>query len=178
MELRGDTESLVRAARAGDEEAFAELVRAERASLVMAARIVTGDRHEAEDAAQEALVTAYRRLETLSDPARFRPWLSTILTRVAIRRGKKLRRLSPSPDLDSRPGPTSDRDARLDALLDEVVRLPDKYRLLLSLFYLRGHTCREVAELTELTEQRVKSRLHRARELLRAKLEEVRDDDI
>jgi RNA polymerase sigma-70 factor (ECF subfamily) len=166
---------LVRAARAGDVDAFAELVRRERPTLVMAGRALTGDTHEGEDAAQEALVTAFARLRTLRDPRSFGPWLSRILTRFALARRRRLRRTTGRADLGGVPDSRPAEDPRLAALRREVDRLPDKYRTLVSLFHLRGHGYRDVAEATGLTEKRVKSRLYQARELLRRRLGDERE---
>jgi DNA-directed RNA polymerase specialized sigma24 family protein len=66
----GDRE-LVLAARAGDEDAFAELGRLHRSRARAAAHVLVRDPDEAEDVAQDALLQAYLRLETLRDPARF-----------------------------------------------------------------------------------------------------------
>jgi DNA-directed RNA polymerase specialized sigma24 family protein len=63
--------SLVRAARAGDDFAFAELVRAYQDIAVAYATAILGDYHLAEDAAQEAFVEAYRELSALREPAAF-----------------------------------------------------------------------------------------------------------
>ncbi|MHC4471510.1 MAG: RNA polymerase sigma factor [Planctomycetota bacterium] len=170
--LEVSSADLVRAARGGDAGAFAEIVHRERPTLVMAARALTGDFHEGEDAAQEALVTAFLRLESLREPSSFGPWLSRILVRVAHARRRALRRGARRADLEGLPDAASDEDARLAALRTEVDRLPEKYRVLVSLHHLRGHGYREVAAATGLAEKRVKSRLFQARELLRRRLAE------
>ena len=171
---------LVDEARQRNPEAFAELVRREQRTLIMSARVLLGDHHEAEDAAQEAFVTAYRRLHTLRESDRFGPWLSRILTRTALRRRRALRRQRPVAEPGSVVAnpPLRERNDRLDDLLEQVRRLPEKYRVPLSLFYLRGHDYREVARIAGITEARVKSRLFRARELLRDALTKVRDEEI
>ena len=161
---------LVKAARDGDLEAFAAIVARERPTLIMAARPLVGDLHEAEDAAHDALVAAWRHLGDLRDPASFGPWLSKILTRTALARRRALLRRRPAGDLAALASPAADPDPRLDRLLVEMARLPGKYRVLISLHYLRGHDYRETAAATGLTAKRVKSRLYEARAMLRRRL--------
>jgi len=163
---------LVTAARDGDLDAFSEIVRQERPSLITAARAILGDPHEAEDAAHEALVSAWRHLRELRDPASFGPWLSKILTRAALARRRRLALRHPAGDLATVGVASDERDPRLDRLLAEVTRLPEKYRVLLSLHYLRGHDYRETAAATGLPVKRVKSRLYEARALLRQRMGE------
>jgi RNA polymerase sigma-70 factor (ECF subfamily) len=166
---------LVREARRGSLAAFAEVVRRERRRLVASARAILLDHHEAEDVAQEALVVAHARLRDLRDPGRFRPWASRILVRLAVRR-KGRDRPRPSGDAADRlPERRSGGHPELQALSREFRRLPEKYRVLLSLFYLAGLSYAETAEATGLSVARVKSRLHDARGLLRRRLSHVRD---
>src|SRR2546430_13737809 len=91
--------ALVRNARAGDRAAFEELVR--RTSRLVCARLYleTGDTHEAEDLVQETLLTAFRNLGRLTEPAKFRAWLLRIAQNQAIdarRRGRRKKR-QPAP---------------------------------------------------------------------------------
>jgi len=162
--------ALVTAARDGDLDAFAEIVRQERETLIMAARALVGDRHEAEDAAHDALVAAWRHLAELRNPSSFGPWLSRILTRTAHRSRRDLERRHPAVDLAVLPADAEERDPRLDRLLAEVARLPSKYRVLISLHYLRGHDYREVGEAAGISVKRVKSRLFEARAMLRRRM--------
>src|SRR5437588_4680733 len=76
--------SLVRSAQRGDRAAFEELVR--RTSRLVFARLYleTGDTHHAEDLLQETLLTAFRNLEQLTEPAKFRSWLLRIAQNQAI----------------------------------------------------------------------------------------------
>lgn len=142
----------VRAARDGDLDAFATLVSRERPSLVMAARTLVGDLHEAEDAAHDALVAAWRHLRDLRNPSSFGPWLSRILTRTALARRRDLERRRPAGSLAGLAFEAEDRDPRLDRLLAEAARLPEKYRVLIGLHYLRGHDYRETAEAAGIPE--------------------------
>src|SRR6266849_6502854 len=88
-------ESLVRSAQGGDRAAFEELVR--RTSRLVFARLYleTGNTHLAEDLLQETLLTAFRSLGQLSEPAKFRAWLLRIAQNQAIdaaRRGLRQKR--------------------------------------------------------------------------------------
>jgi RNA polymerase sigma-70 factor (ECF subfamily) len=170
-EIRASLADLVRAARDGDVEAFGEVVRRTQAPSVMAARALIGDRHEAEDAVQDAYLIAFSRLRDLRDPTRFRAWFATILTRLALARRRR-----PSPprlgDAQERvPARPAADHARLDALQRAVDRLPDRYRAPVALHYLAGLSYREVAEVLSIPEKRVKSRLHDARARLRRRLD-------
>jgi RNA polymerase sigma-70 factor (ECF subfamily) len=163
-------EELVRQAAGGDPDAFTELVRRTQDRILRTARALVGDREAAEDAAQEAYLTAWERLADLRDPARFPAWLARILTRIALARRKRrgpARLGDAAAVLPDREGPDH---ARLDALQREVERLPDRYRAPLALHYLAGLPYRDVAEALGISEKRVKSRLHDARARLRRRL--------
>ena len=88
---------------AGDRDAFRFLVERESASVVRACHRVLGDLHEAEDAAQEAFVIAYRSLAGWRGDGSFGAWLGRIAVRNAVRRAKARRpvaRIDPTdPDL-------------------------------------------------------------------------------
>jgi RNA polymerase sigma-70 factor (ECF subfamily) len=94
---------VVEAVLGGDRDAFRVLVERESASVVRACHRVLGDLHEAEDAAQEAFVIAYRSLAGWRGDGSFGAWLGRIAVRNAVRRAKSRRsvaRIDPTdPDL-------------------------------------------------------------------------------
>src|SRR5262249_11109545 len=86
------TMSLVRAAQAGDDLAFSELVRAYQDIAVAYATSILKDYHLAEDAAQEAFVEAYRELTALREPAAFAAWFRSIIFKHCDRMTRRKRR--------------------------------------------------------------------------------------
>ena len=84
--------ALILRARSGDERAFSALAERHWERLVAVARSVVGDA-DAEDEAQESLVTAWRKLPRLREPDAFRAWLLRILLRRCLRRTRRSARL-------------------------------------------------------------------------------------
>lgn len=169
-------DELVREALTGDVDAFAEIVARCRAGLLMTARAILGNLHDAEDAVQEALVSAHAHLGSLREPAAFKPWVYRILVRNA-RAAKKRPRLRLLGDRDGElPGRRSEADPRIARLVRAVDHLPEKYRWPLSLFYLADLSYREVAEALGIPEGRVKSRLHDARRMIAGRMNHERDE--
>ena len=93
-----DERAIVDRVLAGDREAFRALVDREGPGVVRACHRVLADLHEAEDAAQEAFVTAYGALATWRRDGTFGAWLTRIAVRIALRR---LRKLLPSHLVDT-----------------------------------------------------------------------------
>ena len=120
----------------------------------------------AEDVVQEALLRAWKSLDALRDDAAVRHWLFTIVRRENARHFEK-RRLE-TVDIDElTPSQSAMLAATDDADLDEVrmaiFRLDDEYREPLVLQVLLGHSTGEIAELMNLRQGAVLTRLHRAR---------------
>lgn len=64
-----------------------------------------------------------------------------------------------------------------ETIFEEVMKLPEKYRIVIHLFYYEDYTIREMAEVLKVTENNIKVRLTRGRKLLRVALQEEWDDD-
>ena len=99
--------SLVRAAREGDRESFAELAVFYQGPLYGYCYLILRTRQDAEDAVQTTLLKALEYLDRLKDDTRFRPWLYRIATNVCLGEYRRVRRLSPLPD-DDGPAPLAD----------------------------------------------------------------------
>jgi RNA polymerase sigma-70 factor (ECF subfamily) len=174
-----DDSRLLEAAREGDVEAFAELVRRhERALRAVAGRLI-GDTRDAEEAVQDAFVRAWRNLDRFrGDSAPF-TWLYRIAVNEALQRGRR-KRVSTVPleDADRRvAAPGADAGAETGAMrkavLDAIDALEPEYRAPLVLRDIGGLSNEEVAGVLELSLAATKSRIHRARLSVRNHLEDA-----
>jgi len=170
---------LVRRARDGDREAFVAIVGRHQAMVCGIALGILGDIAASEDAGQEAFITAWRHLDELKDPDRLRSWLGQIARNAALmelrRRRDSVSLSEDSERADTAPPPdqraASDDERTLVQL--HLNRLPEIYRLPLVLYYREEQSVRAVAEALGLSEDAVKQRLARGRDLLRDQLSGV-----
>lgn len=171
---------LVRAAQAGDDRAFAELVRAYQDVAVAYAVSILRDHHLAEDAAQEAFVEAYRALPSLREPAAFAGWFRTLIVKRCDRYTRRKRRpvtgLEAALDLASpEPLPHEIVEAQetRKAVREAVAALPHAEREAVLLHYMGGHSHAAIAEFLNVTPNAVKTRLYSARKRLRRHMDEM-----
>jgi len=169
---------LIRQAQRGDTEAFAALVRLHERFVYNLALRSLGNQDEAADAAQDALVRAWIALPDFRGQSQFRTWLYRIVVNLCINRSPRLRRelqalthdeLSELPSPDTVPARVEQRELR-SFIHHEMERLPEKYRLLISLRYQHELTYDEIASLLDLPLGTVKTGLFRAKERLRESL--------
>jgi RNA polymerase sigma-70 factor, ECF subfamily len=158
MNSKNDAE-LVHLARAGNREAYGELIRRYQHSIWGLACLLVDDRFEAEDMTQEAFLRAWLNLDLLSDPAKFAPWLRRIVFGVSMDWLRVFRpdlyRLTDVKTEFELSGQSSHSESAFDRLAaiefrqriwDAVARLPPRYRLPLTLFHLDGLSHNKVAE--------------------------------
>ena len=173
---------------AGDEEAFAELVKRYRNSLTNYLYRMLDDYEGAVDLAQETFVRVYQAAERYHAGYAFSTYLYRIATNLAIselRKRKRRRMLSLSgwfssdeeetedwqiPDKQPLPDAALATAERNAAIAQAIRTLPDKYRAPLILRDVEGHSYEAIASILETNEGTVKSRISRARGLLRNKL--------
>lgn len=146
----------------------------------LAFRVALGVLHsqaDAEEVAQEALVRAYRHFSRLRDPARFQAWLVRVTWRLAIDRQRSAarRQRREQAALANEPLPLTVEETALsrefERRLEQAVdSLPEKLRRVVVLAAIEGYDTRETATVLRLPEGTVRSRLHRARQLLAEKL--------
>jgi len=152
---------LVGAALGGDRQAFGRLVESHWAGLVRLARSVVGD-IEAEDAVQDALIVAWRKLPTLAEVAAFTPWLTRIVVRRCLRRVRFRRRLVP---LEAAPQGSHNPDAAgLLAARQVLGRLAPRQRAVLHLTVVEGMSDGEIGAALGIAASSVRAHRRRARE--------------
>jgi len=173
---------LVEAARRGDRDAFDALVRQEVAGVYRTALAILGNAADAEEATQDALVSAWRNLRALREPERFDAWFGRIVVnacRMALRRRRSVREIHVGPDKASLPdertaGTGVDPETMAvgaDTFDRAFEKLSVEDRHLLTVVYADDRPLEEVGRLLGIPVGTVKSRLSRARTALSAALE-------
>ena len=176
---------------AGDKAAFEQLMRRHNQKLYRTARSILRDEAEAEDAVQEAYLTAYRAMGTFRGDAQVSTWLVRIVANEALGRLRKSRRSAEIIEI-------RDTEALLETTMDEhtyepperaalrgetrrlmeaaIDRLPDAFRAVFVLRAVEEMSVEEIAAALAIPEATVRTRFFRARALLRAAL--ARDMDV
>lgn len=165
---------LVARARQGNQTAFEQLVRKHQRYAFNIAYRVLQDTSEAEDVTQEAFVRAWRGLPGFREQAQFTTWLYRIVHNLCLNRLPKLRRellqVEPLEDIldDTAPSPPDlfEVQEQMTFLHAELERMPEKYRLVLSLRYLQHLSYEEIATILDVPMGTIKTHIHRARRLL------------
>lgn len=165
--------------------AFGELVARYQDMAFACAYSVLGDFHLAEDAAQEAFVTAWRKLGQLREPGAFAGWLRRIVLTQCGRmtRGGRLRFVPLDDGLGVRtadPGPHADAErGELREKVQALVRsLPEGERAAVTLFYVAGYTQAEIGEFLGVPVTTVVKRLYTARQRLKGGVLGMFKDDL
>ena len=159
------------------EREFEERLKESSDLAIRVAYGVVRQRQDAEEVAQEAFTKAYRSFSTLRDRSAFRAWLVRMTWRLAIDRWRADRRRAVREQTSA----TLDGDASAEALASASERatrlwhaiddLPEKLRQTIVLSAIHGYDVREVAQLLDLPEGTVKSRLFLARKGLAQRLQ-------
>lgn len=158
-----------RDAGARGNEAFESLLRANALSMLRFADFVLHDRSAAEEALQEALMTAWNRRRTLRDASAFVPWLRTIVLRECLRwRRRFLRQVLGISNRVAAPA-TDDSATQLD-LARAIRGLSPALRAVVYLHFYEDQTLRQVAEELSIPESTAKTRLYEALSRLRRAL--------
>jgi RNA polymerase sigma-70 factor (ECF subfamily) len=183
-----DDQDLIARARRRDEAAIRTIVRQNNRRLFRVARSILKDDWEAEDAVQEAYVRGFSRLSEFEGRSSLSTWLTRIVVNEALGR---LRKRRPTADLEDAEradngqlvpfplaAPQLDPEramaqSQLNDVLEKAIdALPDVYRVVLVARVIEEMSVEETATLFDLEPATVKTRLHRARALLRRELEE------
>ena len=180
-----DEDLCVQRALRGDHAAFGQLVERYKIPVYNLAYRMLGNSQDAEDAAQETFLRAYAQLHSYDTSRKFASWLLSIAAHHCIDQLRR-RRFAwlPIDAIDGFDWLWADTKQPDEEVIDgedrdEVRRmlrmLPAKYRLVLVLRYWHDLSYQEIAEVTKMTEAAVKTRLHRAREMLAG---QIRDGSV
>ena len=159
----------VRRAQGGDRAAFEELVRA-YARLVWASIYgLVRDRAWTEDVVQETFLRGWESIKELKEPGAFRGWLLTIARRLAWRRAELTGReeIVPEAAVDSAPG---DPEEARERVQEALARLPERYRVPVTLHFLNGMEYGAISKLTGLANGSLRGLISRGAAKLRADL--------
>lgn len=188
MDRTQETE-LARRLIAGDEGAFDRFVEHFRSKIFHYAWMMCGQREDAEEVAQEALLRIFESFDQLREPERVRPWVFRIAKNACLmKRRKSIFAPEHELSLDQFLPAKGEKleiadwsvlpeqgalDAEMKQALHRAIReLPDSYRSVVLLRDMEELSTEETAHILDLTEDNVKTRLHRARLALRQKLDE------
>ena len=168
---------LVKRAKRGEPDAFAELVRRYRGVVFPVCFEYTRNFADSEDLTQEVFLAAHRGLSSLKDPDKFVPWLRGIARNVSRMhlRGLRPEALHVDAQTFSRheeTTPTHTLETQ-NLLHRALMQVSQRSREVLSLHYLGGYSYAEIGELCRLPLRTVRSRLHEARSQLKSRLLEV-----
>lgn len=162
-ERRIHVKKLIKQARQGDGDAFAELIHLQMENMYKVARAYLKNDEDAADAISETILACYEKLDTLKQDRYFRTWL----TRILINKCKDiLRRPLEIPFEDDRENGCICDEISNREWLDLLYRMDEKYRTVLLLYYVEGFKIREISQILELKVSTVQTRLARGRQAL------------
>jgi RNA polymerase sigma factor (sigma-70 family) len=165
------SEQVVHGAQQGDPRAIALLLEGSHAHVRRFARTLCSTPEDAEEAAQEALIVLYRKIGTLRVAAALASWLFQIVRNECIRR-TRLALHRPASSAETQASAEDAALARLEVerIVDCIAELPADQRAVLVLRDIQGLSGAATAQALGLSRAAMKSRLHRGRETLRARL--------
>jgi RNA polymerase sigma-70 factor, ECF subfamily len=169
-----DERQILQRVQAGDPEAFDLLVRRYLPRARQVARRLMQDPDDADDLVQDAFLRALERIVTFDLSRAFEPWFTRLLVNLGLdqRRKQRVRRTESQDPAwfpgGSRPDREAERAELHSALSRALEQLPDRQRLIVTLFEIDGHSTEEIAGMLKVSQVTVRWHLHQARRGLRA----------
>ena len=155
---------LVERAARGDQDAFARIVRLHHVDMTRVSYVITGDAATAEEAVAAAWPIVWRKLGSLRDPERLRPWLCSIAANEARQLIRRHRRRAvveiPVSQIAAEPSADTARATDID-LANALARLPSDDRALLALRYVAGLNSTELGRALGMSPSGTRARLGR-----------------
>jgi RNA polymerase sigma factor (sigma-70 family) len=178
--METEDSELIRETLRGNQHAYRRLVERYQHFVFTAALRVLGTREDAEEAAQDTFVKAYRTLGRFQGKAKFSTWLYTIAYRTALDRARAKKIEIDSVDDDGYYRQIADESDNAEEEMEKtelhellragIERLPPRDASIITLFYLQECSVQEIAKVTGLSVTNIKTKLHRLRERLRQDL--------
>ena len=168
-----DEQEIIMLARDGDTDAFGEIVRHYKDPILRYLYRLTGDMERAQDLTQDTFIKAYQNIGGIRSQLSFRAWLYRIATRTAHSywRRNRLRVLTgfdgvKSPEIQTAEDPARKVEEKT-AVRRALLEVPSKQRECLVLHYVEGFKYREIAETLGISEDAVRKRVSRGKEIFR-----------
>lgn len=156
-----DTKILIARAKEGDADAFAELIQGHMKSMYKVGRSILNCDADVADAIQETILAVFERLGRLKEPQAFTAWLTRILVNKCYDLLRAKAQVVPMETLPEEPVPD---DGYGNVEWKEALScLKEKYRLVMILYYIEGFKISEIAQILDVPEATVRTRLARGR---------------
>ena len=129
---------------------------------------------EAEDNLQDAFITIFKKVEQFKDKGSFEGWMKRVTVNTVLQKYRKQRVFDIVREdqiKDEVDETIDDEGIPLDFLLKIIQELPDRYRLVFSMYVMDGYSHKEIAEMLEISDGTSKSNLARSRGILKTKIE-------
>ncbi|MBD3917908.1 sigma-70 family RNA polymerase sigma factor [Paenibacillus sp. PR3] len=176
--------SLIRAAQSGDRDALITLLREIETHVYRTAYYILNNEQDAMDAAQEALIRIYTKINSYEEKAQFKTWIQRIVTNICI---DKFRRNKPTVSVEEHDLVFHEKSNVEDEVLSTftaqdirqaIEMLPSHHRAVVVLRYLQDFSYNEIADSLNLPLNTVKSYLFRARQQLQSLLHEYQQGGV
>lgn len=169
------TKKLIAACKKGDIKAQENLYRQYASKLFAVSLKYSRNYQEAQDNLQDAFITIYEKIDQYKNKGSFEGWMKRITINTALQRYRKQNMyqiVDENNIKDQEDVHLREEEVSLDYLLKIIQELPDRYRMVFSLYVLDGYSHKEIAEMMSISEGTSKSNLARARKNLKQKLEQ------
>lgn len=160
-----DMQKLVEKAVRGDTDAFLELMEANSLSMYKVARGILKSDDDVADAIQDTILSCFEKIHTLQKPEYFKTWMIRILINECNQILRHYQKVNMPGELPE--APRQDQSLAEFEFKEMLELVDEKYRMILVLYYVQGFRIPEIAELLEMNENTVKTRLARARSQIR-----------
>lgn len=155
----------------GDKEAFSELIELLKMDLYKIAKTRLQSEDDISDVMQETIICAYKSIKSLKKPESFKKWLIKILVNHCNDTYKKKANSQISlEDVDEKVYSFQSKDLENMEMEDLLKILKEDEKLIITLYYLENYTSREIAEILEMNENTIKTKVARAKAKIRNQL--------